>query len=159
MAAVSDRGVSNTTVTQLKYTNATSSSQSVMPAPHPHNHVASIPTLDPRVEFIDSDLTKTLNSYKLAIENTKQSLFNTMSSTKIPRRNKGFSTPSAAITICDSANSGMSYRERSGKSSSQSAPLPATKDTEKQFEKKAPVKAMLPEISGRKLEIPAHRWL
>lgn len=124
-------------VTQLKYTTSSG------------NNAASfnLPTLD---------LEKTLNSYKMAIENTRQSLLTTLNGKQMSRRtitSKNYSSPTT-ITICDNGSDKGSIQDYI-------QPLKGDKRFRNKKEPLNGVAALLPEIAGKRLEVPTttHRWL
>ncbi|XP_033753736.1 uncharacterized protein LOC117337062 [Pecten maximus] len=109
------------------------------------------------------ELDKTLHSYKVAIETTKQSLFQTLSATKIKRRasGKGFTSP-ASIGPCDNISSNIDNApEKVGKNGHPRGHGSITQKEAKTQDRKAPFVGILPEIAGKRLEVPpnGHRWL
>lgn len=143
-------------VTQLKYTTMAGGGAAIL----------NFPNFQNEVNIDNGELDKTLHSYKLAIETTKQSLIHTLSASKIQRRKsgKGFVTPATiAIGTCENISTtvdntpdkvGKNGHPRGHNSTSQ-------KETLKGQEKKAPMTGILPEIAGKRLEVPptGHRWL
>lgn len=127
-------------VTHLKYTTTSGNDATCV----------NLPTLD---------LEKTLNSYKMAIETTRQSLLNTLNGKHISRRTtitgKNYSSPTT-ITICDSGDG-------SEKGSSLQEFIRPLKGEKRGRNKKESVgvATLLPGISGKRLEVPptSHRWL
>lgn len=105
-----------------------------------------------------SELDKTFNGYKNAIETTKQSLFNTLTGTKIDTQqhnkhnSKGYSSP-ATITICeDKPKTNAAHAESEQMNVFRHMPIiMEKKDRTKHQVQNAP--AVLPEISGKRLEM------
>ena len=105
-----------------------------------------------------SELDKTFNGYKNAIENTKQSLFNTLTGTKIDtqsnpkQKSKGYTSPST-ITICeDRTKTHAAHTEHEQMNVFRHMPvIMEKKDRTKHPLQNAP--AVLPEISGKRLEM------
>lgn len=125
-------------VTHLKYTTTGNDGENV-----------NLPTID---------LEKTLNSYKMAIETTRQSLLTTLSGKQISRRtiaSKNYNSPTT-ITICDNGDG-------SEKSAIQELirPLKGEKRVPRRKESLTGVGPLLPEIAGKRIEVPTttHRWL
>lgn len=129
----------NNQVTHLKYTTSSGNDGAHM----------NLPTID---------LEKTLNSYKMAIETTRQSLLTTLSGKQITRRtiaSKNYNSPTT-ITICDSG-------EGSEKSAIQEfiRPIKGEKRVPTKKDPLSGVGPLLPEIAGKRIEVPTttHRWL
>lgn len=105
-----------------------------------------------------SDVDKTVNGYKNAIETTKQSLFNTLTGTKIDtqhqskQNSKGYSSPST-ITICeDKTKIHAAHTEHEQMNVFRHMPvIMEKKERTKHPLQNAP--AVLPEISGKRLEM------
>lgn len=102
---------------------------------------------------INSDIEKGLTGYKTLVDNSKQTLFDTLTGKKInthgnKKSSKGFSTPST-ITLCDnSPNSGQEFSEHRVDAFRQII-------VDKKAERKGTLQnipAFLPEISGKRLE-------
>lgn len=113
-----------------------------------------------------SEMDRGLNGYKANDDSSKYTLFNTLTGTKINTQNnkktsKGFSTPST-ITICDNSPAGSTSHHFNEKTADAFRQIPVM--PEKKSEKRGTLQnipALLPEISGKRLE-PAsisHRLL
>ncbi|XP_060063777.1 uncharacterized protein LOC132544222 [Ylistrum balloti] len=144
-----------TTVTQLKYTNSASVNGD--------GTVMNFPNFQNQDNIGSGELDKTLHSYKVAIETTKQSLFQTLSATKIKRRasGKGFTSP-ATIGACENISSNNdNIPDKVGKNGHPRGHGSITQKDVKAQDKKGPIVGILPEISGKRLEVPptGHRWL
>ena len=121
----------------------------------PNNHKSEL--LPAHSKYI-SDVDKTLNGYKNAIESTKESLFNTLTGTKIntqqqgKQNSKGFSSPST-ITICeDKTKTNVTHSEVPHHVGVfRHTPVIDKKDKNKSQMHNMP--AVLPEISGKRLEM------
>ena len=108
----------------------------------------------------NENLEKTLHSYKVAIETTKQSLFQTLSASKIQRRGGatakgGFSSP-ATLAVCENLANGNNTLEKQLKDHSDHL-----SEGDAQSAKRKPhIPGILPEIAGKRLEVPATytRW-
>jgi len=113
-----------------------------------------------------SELDKGLNNSKSSTDCAKQALFNTLTGTKIntqsnKKSSKGLSAP-ATITICDTTPSAASGDQLNDGSNGPFKHIPLMVD--KKSDKKTPIQAvpaLLPEISGKRLEVTtiSHRLL
>lgn len=137
---------------QLKYTTTAGGDGAVL----------NLSNFQNQENIVGGELDKTLHSYKVAIETTKQSLFQTLSATKIKRRasGKGFTSP-ATVGACDNSNND-NVPEKVGKNGHpRGHGSSITQKEVKAHDKKAPIVGILPEIAGKRLEVPpnGHRWL
>ncbi|XP_061196976.1 uncharacterized protein LOC133205229 [Saccostrea echinata] len=135
---------------QIRYTNSTGSDAASI----------SVPSIPDNFHIASPDLEKALNSYKMAIETTKQSLFNTLTGNKSQRRTTGGSnkvTHSAPPSVCE--NNPVSLSEHSPSEGVQSYSSLGGK--EKSSNKKHSFSGLLPEIAGKRLEVgtTTNRWL
>ncbi|OWF45107.1 uncharacterized protein LOC110457454 [Mizuhopecten yessoensis] len=124
--------------------------------------VLNFPNFQNRENIAEGELDKTLHSYKVAIETTKQSLFQTLSATKIKRRasGKGFTSP-ATVGACDNISSNTdNVPDKVGKNGHPRGHGSTTQKEVKPHNKKGHIVGILPEIAGKRLEVPptGHRW-
>lgn len=122
----------------------------------------SVPSIPDNFHIASPELEKALNSYKLAIETTKQSLFNTLTGNKSQRRTTGGSTKvthSAPPSVCETSSQGMSRPEPPTPDSVHCISSLSGKD--KSAVKKNSFSGLLPEIAGKRLEVgtTVNRWL
>ncbi|KAK3605674.1 hypothetical protein CHS0354_013471 [Potamilus streckersoni] len=109
--------------------------------------------------YLSSELEKTLNSYKSSLENTKLSPFNTHTATKvINKRSSKTAAMPATVTISENNSFGNNQDRSAGDSSHNETKNSASN---KKKAKKGPLPGILPEISGRKMEVTpiSHRLL
>ena len=131
----------------------------------PNNHAGDFlavnnhkPDLLPAHSKYISDVDKTLNGYKNAIESTKESLFNTLTGTKIntqrkgKENSKGFSSPST-ITICEDKTKTNSSHSEIPHHIGVFRHVPVIDKKDKNKSQMQNVPAVLPEISGKRLEM------
>ncbi|XP_062566899.1 uncharacterized protein LOC134229210 [Saccostrea cucullata] len=135
---------------QLRYTNSTGSDAASI----------SVPSIPDNFQIASPDLEKALNSYKMAIETTKQSLFNTLTGNKGQRRTTGGGgkvTHSAPPSVCETASLPLSEQPPSEGVQSYSS----LGGKEKSSSKKHSFSGLLPEIAGKRLEVGTtiNRWL
>lgn len=137
---------------QLRYTNSTGNDAAAM----------SVPSIPDSFHIASPDLEKALNSYKLAIETTKQSLFNTLTGNKNQRRTVsggGKVAHSAPPSMCENTPEGGRLLDQPTPDGVHSVSSLSGKD--KTLDKKPQFSGLLPGISGKRLEVgpSANRWM
>lgn len=137
---------------QLRYTNSTGNDAATM----------SVPSIPDNFHIASPELEKALNSYKLAIETTKQSLFNTLTGNKGQRRTGGGANKaahSAPPSVCENSSNGVGHSDQPTPNSVHSVSSLSGKD--KASGKKSHFTGILPGISGKRLEVgpTTNRWM
>ncbi|KAL3858999.1 hypothetical protein ACJMK2_009240 [Sinanodonta woodiana] len=109
--------------------------------------------------YPSSELEKALNSYKSSLENTKLSPFNTLTATKlINKRSSKIVAMPATVTVGENNSVGNNQDRSAGDSSINERKNSASS---KKKPKRGPMPGILPEISGRKMQVTpiSHRLL